>query len=298
MKKLRRSGFWIRIFCVMLVILGGCNRQFHNDPVPEDKTATQTNQKTPEEHQAWEFQPEDPLQKDYTATTLLDDIYKLLDIIVGESVEIISDKEDQMFLLLAGGGSIALHASTADDTVADNFSRNSILSHEIDKITDLLGGPGIHFAVTGLWYLMAEDNEDTASKERAWTMLRALSVTGAASLGLKAIIHNRTPNGKFLAWPSGHTSSSFTVAAVLDEFYGPEVGFPAYLGAGFVGYRMMDSGDHWASDVLFGAILGYVVGHHIGGKHMDLEMSGFNVTPYAGTLHDENVLGISLVKSF
>ena len=140
--------------------------------------------------------------------------------------------------------------------------------------------------------------QDRLNKQRSWTMLKALSVNGALTLGLKLVRNNRTPNDKWLGWPSGHTSSSFTVAAVLDEIYGPEVGFPAYLGAGFVGYRMMDSGDHWASDVIFGAVLGYLVGHHVAGKDKQLEIAGFDVIPYIDTNNDESVMGISLTKQF
>ncbi|HUS73652.1 MAG TPA: phosphatase PAP2 family protein, partial [Sedimentisphaerales bacterium] len=108
---------------------------------------------------------------------------------------------------------------------------------------------------------------------------------------------NETPNGKRWAWPSGHTSSSFTVAAVLDEFYGPKVGIPAYAVASVVAYRMMDTGDHWASDVVFGATLGWVVGHTIAGKHKKLEIAGFTVLPYMGN-GDGPTAGISLVKQF
>jgi hypothetical protein len=38
---------------------------------------------------------------------------------------------------------------------------------------------------------------------------------------------------------------------------------------------MMDSHDHWASDVLFGGTLGYIVGHTVAGKHKQLELAGF-----------------------
>ena len=108
---------------------------------------------------------------------------------------------------------------------------------------------------------------------------------------------NDTPNGKRWAWPSGHTASSFTVASVLDEFYGPKVGIPAYVTAGLVGYRMMDTGDHWASDVVFGATLGWVVGHTVAGKHKKLEIAGFRVLPYLANTNS-SAMGISLVKEF
>jgi len=129
-------------------------------------------------------------------------------------------------------------------------------------------------------------------------MMRALTVTGATTLLLKGTVQNHTPNGKDWAWPSGHTSSSFCVASVLDEFYGPKIGIPAYLAAGFVGYRMMDSGDHWASDVLFGGVLGYVVGHAIAGENKQLQVGGFRIQPLVSTLRDKPAAGIALAKEF
>jgi hypothetical protein len=225
------------------------------------------------------------------------DAWTLPDVIIENDKEIIQNDEYLTWLLLAGGGSIALHADGADHDIADDIGEPS-LNKDLDKLIDYAGGPGQHFAVAGLWYLFAADRQDTVGKERAWTMLKALSVTGATTLGLKIIRNNDTPNGKNLAWPSGHTSSSFTVAAVLDEFYGPEVGIPAYFAAGFVGYRMMDSGDHWASDVLFGAVLGYITGHHVAGKHKDNPLAGLEIKPLTSNLTDENLAGISLVKRF
>jgi hypothetical protein len=85
---------------------------------------------------------------------------------------------------------------------------------------------------------------------------------------------------------------------VLDEFYGPRVGIPAYLFAGFVGYRMMDSGDHWASDVLFGGVLGYVVGHAIAGENKKLEIAGFEVLPLISPERDGATAGVVLAKEF
>lgn len=206
---------------------------------------------------------------------------------------------DNLFLLLmAGGGSIAFRETGIDDRAAKHFEENGKMSKDLDKFTDILGGPGPHFAATGIWYLMAARNKDDVNLQRSWIMLRALGVTGATTLALKAAVRDHTPNDKDWAWPSGHTSSSFTVAAVLDEFYGPAIGIPAYLGAGFVGYRMMESGDHWASDVLFGGVLGYVVGHAIAGENKNFQVGGFRVQPLITNLHDSSVAGIAFAKEF
>jgi len=46
-----------------------------------------------------------------------------------------------------------------------------------------------------------------------------------------------------------------TLAAVLDEYYGPLVGIPLYGLAGMVGLERMDDREHHFSDVVFGAVL-------------------------------------------
>jgi membrane-associated phospholipid phosphatase len=127
--------------------------------------------------------------------------------------------------------------------------------------------------------------------------MTAISANGAVTTGLKLIRNNDTPNQHHLSWPSGHTSSSFTVASVLHEYYGLKVGIPAYIIAAVVSYRMMDTGDHWASDVVFGGTLGWVVGHTIAGKHKKLEMAGFSLVPYTAGRNGSD-LGVGLVRVF
>lgn len=229
---------------------------------------------------------------------LWEDLWTLPEVILNESGEIVAVDENAFFLIAAGAGSIALHASGADKKIADNFDDHGIMNNDADKFVYFIGGPGFHFAASGLWYLMSANAQDIESNARSWTMLKALSVTGSITIGMKAIRNNRTPNDKPLAWPSGHTSSSFTVASVLDELYGPEIGIPAYIGAGFVGYRMMDSGDHWASDVLFGGVLGYIVGHHFGAKHNESQLAGFTVIPITSFDERTPAMGIGLFKKF
>jgi membrane-associated phospholipid phosphatase len=200
-------------------------------------------------------------------------------------------------LLLAGAASIAMHNSSADKDIQNNVERHRQFGDSADKTFDMLGHPGIHFAATGLWYALSAENQDDFNKSRAFTMITALSINGLTTLGLKAIRDNENPNGNRWAWPSGHTSSSFTVASVLDEFYGPKVGIPAYALASLVAYRMVDTGDHWTSDVVFGATLGWIVGHTVAGKHKKLEIAGCRVEPYAGNARDPAV-GVRLVKRF
>jgi PAP2 superfamily protein len=279
----RRNRKLLKSFCIMLVFSGFCPEIFMLGLMAEEAKETTSSYRA--------SSLDDP------SDSFKEDFWKLRGVIVDNTKEIATNSDYLPWFLLAGGASIAMHRSGADTHIADEIGKPS-LNGDVDKLVDMAGGPGYHFAAAGLWYLVSSDRQNSIQKERAWTMLKALSVTGVATVGLKLIRNNDTPNGKSFAWPSGHTSSSFAVASVLDEFYGPKVGVPAYLGAGFVGYRMMDSGDHWASDVLFGGVLGYIIGHHVAGKHQELDLAGFKMAPLTSSISSKEVAGLSLVKNF
>jgi len=217
--------------------------------------------------------------------------------IIEDSKDTFTRRDNFAALLIAGGASAAMHNDGADDRIARHFEKHNTLHGFADESLNIVGGPAAHFSATALWYALSVKSQDEFNKERAWTMMRALSVTGAVTVSLKAARGNNSPNGSPWAWPSGHTSSSFTVASVLDEFYGPRVGIPAYILASAVAYRMMDTGDHWGSDVVFGATLGWVVGHSVAGKHKKLELAGFEMVPCIPTCNGP-VTGINLVKLF
>ena len=117
-------------------------------------------------------------------------------------------------------------------------------------------------------------------------------------MALKAATNTRTPDEERQGWPSGHTSSAFTVAAVLNEYYGPWVGVPSLALAGLVGYQRLDSRVHDFSDVVFGAMLGYVVGSSIerDNKAEFPEIFGMQVVPFADP--ETGTSGIALMKSW
>ena len=62
------------------------------------------------------------------------------------------------------------------------------------------------------------------------------------------------------AFPSGHAAASFAVAAVLARYF-PEWRGLWYGGALFVGLARVMSGSHFPTDVLGGAVLGFLIGY-------------------------------------
>ena len=88
----------------------------------------------------------------------------------------------------------------------------------------------------------------------------SLLAAAAATEGLKAVVHERRPNGGEDSFPSGHASISFAGASYLQCRYGWRYGIPAFLAAAFVGYSRVEADEHWTKDVLGGAAIGIVSG--------------------------------------
>lgn len=296
MRTYRRNGFWLAIVCAATLLAAGCANT--GPVVPEKETgAFDTPESGKAEAKAYQAsQTKGPSRKPLWLESAKLDLAEWPDRIIEDSKQTFLKRDNMAALLLAGGASIAMHQD-ADKEIADHFERHPHLHNFRDESLYVIGHPVTHFAAASIWYALSAENQDELNRQRAWTMMTALAVTSLTTTGLKAIRDNDTPNGKRWAWPSGHTSHSFTVASVLDEYYGPKVGIPAYVLASLVGYRMMDTGDHWASDVVFGATLGWVVGHTVAGRHEKLEVAGFEVSPYLGNT-GASTMGVSLVKQF
>src|SRR5690554_6562297 len=136
-----------------------------------------------------------------SAGNLASDITTLPESVLGHMKDIYLRPYNFTALSLSGAASVVMHNNGSDDKVARNFENNKALREFTDRGLDFIGGPGQHFAFTGIWYLAADMTGDELNKERAWIMMESLSVTGFTTLSLKAARHNKTPNGKPWAWP-------------------------------------------------------------------------------------------------
>lgn len=192
------------------------------------------------------------------------------------------DLENALVLTATMGASVAIRETGVDDAIRRRTGGNRQLG-DLDEPIQLLGHPGTHFAATGVLWLTSALTKDVAQHEVARSLTQALAVNGATTLLLKAAANTRAPDGEDFAWPSGHTSSAFTMAAVLNEYYGPWVGVPSLALAGLVGYQRLDSRVHDFSDVVFGGMLGYVIGTSIAREERARfpELFGMTVLPYA-----------------
>ena len=155
--------------------------------------------------------------------------------------------------------------------------------------------PVAEVAVAGAGYLFGVMSENDEQHQVWWSVLEAEALQGMYTLMLKGIAHQHCPNGESPAWPSGHTSTAVTFATVLNEYYGPWVGVPLFALSGLVMYERMETGEHWASDVVMGAAIGYAVGRTVSGKYKP-EIFGMDVVPYLNP--ESGSAGVVLAKQF
>lgn len=205
--------------------------------------------------------------------------------------------ENALVLTATMGASIAIRETGVDDTVANRIRGHRQLG-DMDETLQIMGNPGTHFAAAGVLWLGTALTQDMENHEFAKSLTQALAVTGATTLILKVACNTSSPDDERYAWPSGHTSSSFAFAAVVNEYYGPWVGVPAIALAGLVGYQRLDSRVHDFSDVVFGGVLGYVVGTSIArdNKAQFPELFGMQLIPF--TDPQTGASGLALLKRF
>ncbi len=197
-------------------------------------------------------------------------------------------------VLFALAGSAATLRAAGDDCVEDHYTRRGPqLPSALDTAGEVLGSPVVHFPVAGVMYATSLAHGDSRNYEVSKTLINALTINSATTFALKAIVNTRRPDGDRLGWPSGHTSSSFCLATVMHESYGPWVGVPMYGFATFVAYQRIDSHRHHLSDVVSGAFLGIAIGHAVS-RNREARLLGMDVVPYTDPQRGGN--GLALMK--
>ncbi|HEY3965251.1 MAG TPA: phosphatase PAP2 family protein [Planctomycetaceae bacterium] len=145
----------------------------------------------------------------------------------------------------------------------------------------------------GLW------TQDEKLHEFSLAVLSAYGLSATATVAIKGITNTTRPTDQFenghYGFPSYHTSSTFAIAGCLDEYYGWKAGVPAYVLASLVGWSRIDQREHDLSDVLFGAVLGVVIGKTVAAAHLDRQ-SDLKIAPYYDVRNQAT--GISVEKRY
>lgn len=169
-------------------------------------------------------------------------------------------------VILSAGGAAALIAKQSDDR-AHQWS----LDRPVPSWTKIgkVGGDGwTQGAIAAATWATGSITEHRLVTHVGSDLIRAQMLNMVTTRVVKIAVDRTRPSGGGHAFPSGHTSATFTTAGVLHRHFGWKAGIPAYAAAGFVGLSRVADRSHWVSDTVFGAAMGVAAawsvtrGHH------------------------------------
>ena len=105
--------------------------------------------------------------------------------------------------------------------------------------------------------------EAVASRIRAATSCGRRLRSSAGPTPSRSRPSARGPTAIRDSFPSGHASTSFATAMVLQEHFGWKAGVPAFAVAAYTAVSRVAANQHWASDVVFGAAVGLASGRTV-----------------------------------
>jgi len=143
-------------------------------------------------------------------------------------------------------------------------------------------GSGLYPAVLfGGYYLYGLTAKSKKARQIALGGTQAFVMAAITSQVLKHVFHRHRPyqdnpsnpylwEGPFNGWeyksfPSGHTTAAFAIASLMQQVYKDKlwVGVLSYGLATGVGLSRVYDNEHWPSDVLIGAALGFAIGQTV-----------------------------------
>jgi membrane-associated phospholipid phosphatase len=198
-------------------------------------------------------------------------VVALLRDIAGDYKHFIS-KETAGWLGLGGAAAAVVHA--ADDSIADwTQEHNASLPGG-----NYYGSQWLHIPVAIGWWVTAAAAGSARHADTGRDLLRAQISVVSWTYAIKLTAQRTRPNGDPHSFPSGHASTSFATAMVLQQHYGWKLGLPAFLAATYTGVSRVYDNQHWASDVVFGAAVGMASGRTV---TIHLRDSAFALGPLA-----------------
>lgn len=194
------------------------------------------------------------------------------------------DATDALILsgVAAGIGGLML----VDDEIQDVFQRNrGATKNNIANALDTVGSSYVFLAghlgliASGFWF--RENDAGDKLFRVASISLEAQLFAEATSGFVKVAAGRSRPNkerGTYSyrpfntlsfdrSFPSGHAARAFTVAAVFADHYPQPIPFFAYSMASLIGLSRIYLDEHFSSDVVAGAALGFAIGKVLSWHH-------------------------------
>jgi membrane-associated phospholipid phosphatase len=159
-------------------------------------------------------------------------------------------KENAEWLGVGGFAALAVHA--ADDDLSQwAKDNNPTMTGGATYGSQLLHVP-LALAVWGVGAAAGSGRVAETGRD----LLRAQISVVSWTYAIKIATQRTRPNGDPRSFPSGHASTSFATAMVLQDHFGWKAGVPAFAAAVYTAISRVGANEHWASDITMGAFVG------------------------------------------
>lgn len=213
------------------------------------------------------------------------------------------DNKDWIKFSLIVGATAGLYAADGEIQrwVQDNRNKTS---DDIASFAKVFGEGTYTLPPLGLLYLYGHYYDNEKARKVAMLSLESFVITGIFTQVIKFSSHRHRPStgdsfkswdgpgfsSSHLAFPSGHSSSAFAIATVVASEYNDTIYVPllSYGIATLTALSRVNDDAHWASDVFFGSVIGYVTAKAVVSYHRDEKESRLSLYPL---VHD-NVTGL------
>ena len=162
------------------------------------------------------------------------------------------------------------------DTKVRNFFQDN-RTPELDGVSRFFmnfGEGEFTIPIAAVLYIYGDYHDDVKYKRAALLGVESMVVAAILTAGIKITLSRPLPNSALpyntwysswdysfedLAFPSGHTSSAFAFATIISTEFSDDPAIPiiSYTIASITALSMVEQDQHWASDILPGAALGY-----------------------------------------
>jgi len=167
-----------------------------------------------------------------------------------------------------GGGAAALAIHPADDNINRHFA-GSGSTDKFWKPGQVIGNSLFILGVSGTTYVVGRAKHLDRVQHLAMDEIEAQILAEGLVFGIKESERRERPvntegtSASGFSFPSGHAASTFAAATVLQQHLGYKAGIPTYLVASYVAMSRLHENVHFASDVVFGAAVGIIVGRSV-----------------------------------
>ena len=193
------------------------------------------------------------------ATVPLPEFSKLFSDIVGDFRHLPS-RDTAVLLGIGAGAAVAGHRADVSSSRALSSSNGL---HEALESGQTIGGMPFQLGVAVAAYAIGRQAGSSRATKVGAELIRAQVLSEATTYAIKAVANRTRPDGTARSFPSGHSSSAFASATVLQRNFGWKIGIPAYAVATYVAASRIQMERHYLSDVIFGAAMGIAAGRTV-----------------------------------